>query len=88
MVQRHDDAVEVLRMVWAAGGQDRTDLDEALGAQKTCKNMRHVGFDGLAEHGSDLRSAWRERLEREGKLDPSGGTIRDLILGRPPSARP
>jgi hypothetical protein len=88
MVQRQDDAIEVLRMVWAADDTDRTELDEACGTQKPCKNMKHVGFGGLAEPGSDLRSAWRERLEREGKLDPSGGTIRDLILGRPPSARP
>jgi hypothetical protein len=85
MVQRPDDAVEVLRMVWAAEGQDRADLDEACGMQKPCKNMKHVSFDGFAEPGSDLRSAWRERLEREGKLDPSGGTVRDLVIGRPPS---
>jgi hypothetical protein len=81
MDQRPDDAVEVLRAVWAADGQDRTDLDEACGTQKPCKNMKHVGFDGLAEPGADLRSAWRDRLEREGKLDSSGGTIRDLVLG-------
>jgi len=81
MGQRPDDAVEVLRAVWAAEGQDRTDLDEACGTQKPCKNMKHVGFDGLAEPGTDLRSAWRDRLEREGKLGSSVGTIRDLVLG-------
>jgi hypothetical protein len=77
-----DDAVEVLRAVWDADGQDLADLDEARGAQKPCKNMKHVSFDGLAEPGTDLRSAWRERLEREGKLNSSGGTVRDLVLGR------
>jgi hypothetical protein len=77
-----DDAVEVLRAVWDADGQDLADLDEAHGAQKPCKNMKHVSFDGLAEPGTDLRSAWRERLEREGKLNSSGGTVRDLVLGR------
>jgi hypothetical protein len=88
MSHQPDDAVEVLRAVWAADGQDRADLDEACGAQKPCKNMKHVSFDGLAEPGTDLQSAWRERLEREGKLNSSGGTIRDLVLGRQDSARP
>jgi hypothetical protein len=43
--------------------------------------MQHVSFDGLAEPGTDLRGAWRERLQREGKLNTSGGSIRDLVLG-------
>jgi hypothetical protein len=87
MSQQPDDAVEVLRAVWAADDQDRADLDEVCGTQKPCKNMKHVSFDGLAEPGSDLRSAWRERLEREGKLNSSGGTVRDLVLGRQESGR-
>jgi hypothetical protein len=43
--------------------------------------MVGVSFDGLAEPGSDLRSAWREKLQREGKLGGSEGSIRDLVLG-------
>jgi hypothetical protein len=43
--------------------------------------MQAVSFDGLAEPGSDLRQAWREKLAREGKLSTSGGSIRDLLLG-------
>ena len=43
--------------------------------------MKDVSFDGMAEPGSDLGAAWRERLRREGKLSTSGGTIRDLVLG-------
>jgi hypothetical protein len=85
MADQPDDAVEVLRAVWAVDGQDATDLDEVLGPQKPCKNMKHVSFDGMAEPGTDLRAAWRDRLEREGKLDTSGGSIRDLVLGRPPA---
>ncbi len=84
----HEDAAEVLRAVWAADGQDRTDLDEEFGAQKPCKNMKHVSFDGMAEPGTDLGAAWRERLEREGKLNTSGGTVRDLVLGPRESERP
>jgi hypothetical protein len=85
MTHEPDDAVDVLRSVWAA--QDRAedptsdDLEEACGPTKSCKNMQLVSFDGLAEPGSDLRQAWRERLEREGKLSTSGGSIRDLVLG-------
>jgi hypothetical protein len=80
-----DSAVQVLRSVWAADAQaegpSRAELEEACGPTKVCKNMQLVSFDGLAEPGSDLRQAWRERLEREGKLSTSGGSIRDLVLG-------
>ena len=44
--------------------------------------MADVGFDGLAEEtDGDLRAAWRARLEREGKLNPAAGSVRDLVLG-------
>jgi hypothetical protein len=80
MSDQKDDAVEILRAVWAADGSTETDL-EGLRPAKACKNMKHVSFDGMADPGSDLRDAWRERLEREGKLSKSGGTIRDLVFG-------
>jgi len=80
MSDQHDDAVEVLRAVWAADGASSADLDE-LRPAKVCKNMKHVSFDGMADPGSDLREAWRERLAREGKLSTSGGSIRDLVFG-------
>lgn len=41
MVQRPDDAVEVLRMVWAAECQDATDLDEAGGPRATGLTRNH-----------------------------------------------
>ena len=71
---------QVLRSIWAVEGQ-RLDVDEDVSPTKACRNMKDVTFDGLAEPGSDLTSAWRERLAREGKLDPSGGSVRDLVLG-------
>jgi hypothetical protein len=74
-----DETVNVLRSVWQASGS--ADLDEVCGPQRSCRNMRDVGFDGLAEPGADLRSAWRDRLRREGKLAESGQTVRDLVLG-------
>ena len=83
MNHQPDEAVDVLRAVWAADGQSSEDLDEASGRSKVCKNMKDVSFDGMAEPGTDLREAWRDRLRREGKLSTSGGSIRDLVLGSP-----
>ena len=81
MAHLPDEAVEALRAVWAADGQRAEDLAEAFGATKQCRNMKDVTFDGMAEPGSDLSAAWRERLRREGKLSTSGGSIRDLVMG-------
>jgi hypothetical protein len=81
MTREPDDAREVLRAVWDAKGETSADLGEELPVQKVCKNMKDVSFDGLAEPGSDLRDAWRDRLAREGKLSTSGDSIRDLVLG-------
>jgi hypothetical protein len=81
MAPQPDEMVGLLRSVWAADGQRSEDLDDACGPTKSCKNMKDVSFDGMAEPGSDLGSAWREKLRREGKLRPSGGSIRDLVLG-------
>jgi len=75
------DVRDVLRTVWAAQGATAADLDDDCSPTKACKNMVGVSFDGLAEPGSDLRSAWRAKLQREGKLGGSEGSIRDLVLG-------
>jgi hypothetical protein len=76
-----DDALEVLRGVWSAQGQTSADLDETCGTTKSCKKMADVGFDGLAGPDGDLRAAWRERLRREGKLNPEADGLAALILG-------
>jgi hypothetical protein len=81
MSGQSDEAREVLREVWSAQGQGSEDLDEALGTAKSCKKMADVGFDGLAGSGGDLRTAWRDQLRREGKLNPRAASIRDLVLG-------
>jgi hypothetical protein len=81
MAYQPDDAVDVLRAVWTADEQGVAELDEACAPTKSCRNMKDVSFDGLAEPGSDLSAAWRERLRREGKLHTSGGSIRELVLG-------
>ena len=83
MSREPDEALEVLRGVWSAQGQISADLDEDCGTTKSCKRMADVGFDGLAsaEGDVDLRTAWRARLEREGKLTPGSGSVRDLVFG-------
>jgi hypothetical protein len=75
-----DETAEVLRAVWAADGAV-SELDDVCGPAKTCRNMKDYTFDGMAEPGTDLGTAWRDRLRREGKLGESGGSIRDLVLG-------
>ncbi|WP_326836188.1 hypothetical protein VSH64_14900 [Amycolatopsis rhabdoformis] len=75
-----DEALQVLREVWRAPGQDADEVVEACGPQRACKNMSAVGFGGLAENG-DLHAAWHDQLAREGKLTPGTTTVRDLVLG-------
>lgn len=81
MSREPDDTLDVLRGVWSAHGQTAADLYEATGHGKSCKRMADVGFQDMAEDEGDLRAAWRDRLRREGKLNPEGGSVADLVLG-------
>ncbi len=76
------DALEVLRDVWRSQSQTAADLVDPSGEQKSCKRMADagVGYEDFAAGGEDLNAAWRARLEREGKLNRSGGTVRDLVM--------
>ena len=83
MDAEHAEALEVLREVWRSQGQTAASLDDAS-CEKSCKRMTDagVGFDDFADgQDADLGAAWRARLEREGKLSDSGGSVRDLVLG-------
>lgn len=74
------EALEVLRDIWRGQAQTADDLDD--GCETHCKRMTDagVGFDQYAAGDeTDRRTAWRARLEREGKLSPAG-SVRDLIL--------
>src|SRR5215475_208469 len=81
MSREPDETLDVLRGVWSARGQGAADLDQATGHEKSCKRMANVGFQDMAEDDADVRTAWRDRLQREGKLNPEGGSLADLILG-------
>lgn len=80
MTTQDDTSSDVLQSVWTVD-HDHSGLDEDCSPTKPCRNMRVVTFDGFAESGGDVAAAWRKQLEREGKLDKSGGSLRDLVLG-------
>jgi len=77
------EALEVLRNVWRSNGQGAADLVDPSGEEKSCKRMADagVGYEDFAAGEQDLNAAWQARLAREGKLNRSGGTIRDLVIG-------
>lgn len=96
MGTEHQAPLAVLREVWRANGQTAADLDD-VSCERSCKRMTDagVGFEdfaageageageaGVAGEGADLTAAWRARLEREGKLNRSGVSVRDLVLGQ------
>jgi len=83
MDAEHTEALQVLREVWRSQGQTAASLDDTS-CEKSCKRMTDagVGFEDFGgEQDADLGAAWRARLEREGKLNSPGGSVRDLVLG-------
>jgi hypothetical protein len=81
-------ALEVLRQVWRGQASGAEDLGD--GCEKACKRMTDagVGFDDFAGGDETERAAaWRERLAREGKLNPAGGSLRDLVIPPARTAR-
>ncbi|MGH3765292.1 MAG: hypothetical protein ACRDTX_09105 [Pseudonocardiaceae bacterium] len=82
------EALSALRGIWKAQNQTSADLDEACGNTTACRSMEAVGFHGLEDEsdkptqsvGNNLRAAWKNKLEREGKLS-TGTSVRDLVLG-------
>ena len=85
MSREPDETLEVLRGIWSAQGQSSADLDDASGG-KSCKRMADVGFGDIDGGDADVRAAWRDRLEREGKLNP-GTSLADLVLGSAESGK-
>ena len=77
MSLQSDEARLVLRNVWAAQGDPVAELDEECNPNKVCRNMKEVTFEGFGEEGQDIKSAWKEALQRDGKLGT--GSIGDLV---------
>ena len=77
----------ILRGVWNAGDQGVTNIDE-IDAPNICKRTEGLDFgnfgdaEGVGSSG-DLRTAWRAKLAREGKLvtGPEAVSLRQLVLG-------
>jgi hypothetical protein len=72
-----DDATSM----WSSPADDQVLLDADCSPTKVCRNVVGMSFDGFAAPGTDLRSAWRETLEREGKLSGDNASLRELVLG-------
>ena len=79
MADESDDAMGVLRSIWQQAPEQVDELDAECGPTKACRNMKDVTFDGFAEDGVDMATAWRNKLQREGKL--SGSSLGDLVFG-------
>lgn len=78
-----NDADDPIRSIWATEEQTGEEtFDEDCSPTRVCRNAREFSFDGIAAEGSDLQTAWRDTLEREGKLNPAAESIRDLVLGQ------
>ena len=84
MTQGFEDPEDPVRAVWTIDeAVGTTSFDEDCSPTRVCRNAREFSFDGIAEEGADLKSAWRDTLAREGKLRTSTDSIRDLVLGKP-----
>lgn len=70
---------QVMTSIWAADGE--LEIDEDCSPTRQCRNMRDITFEGFADAGTDISTAWKAVLAREGKLTPGAETIRDLVLG-------
>ena len=79
MSEESQQAGETLRTIWQGVPDQVQELDAECSPTKSCRNMKDVTFDGFAEEGVDLATAWKRKLEREGKL--GSGTVADLVFG-------
>ena len=80
MPNESDQAAEVLRAIWQSAPDSVEELDSECNPNKVCRNMKDVSFDGFAEEGVDLGTAWRNKLAREGKLGNS--SLADLVFDK------
>ena len=83
MTPGSDDRHDPTRTLWTNDDVDGASaFDEECSPTRVCRNAREFSFEGIAAEGGDLKAAWREKLEREGKLNRSAESIGDLVLGQ------
>ena len=75
-------AKELLQNIWQVQGDTIPVSDEDCSPTKACKNVQDMNFDGFADEGMDLRSAWRERLARESVRLRVDGIEQCLLTGQ------
>lgn len=80
MTQRANEP-DVLRDVWGSADDHDVPADDCS-PTRVCRNARDFTFDGIAEDGEDLATAWRRLLDEEGKRSSAGSSLGDLVLGR------
>lgn len=77
------EANDTPRDMWTTEEGDGTvAFDDECSPTRVCRNARDFSFEGIATDGGDLKTAWRDLLEREGKLNHSAESLHDLVLGR------
>ena len=86
MTSGSDQSEDVTNTMWSSSDAEASGLDEDCNPNKVCRNAQAISFDGFAEEGGDVKAAWRETLAREGKLNTSTESVRDLVLGPPTSS--
>jgi len=83
MTPSSDDGNDASRDMWTtAEGDGALAFDDECSPTRVCRNAREFSFEGIATDGGDLKTAWRDLLEREGKLNHSAESLHDLVLGR------
>ena len=67
--------------MWSTPDDDQVLMDADCSPSKTCRNMVGITFDGFSDDGTDLATAWRQTLERDGKVKDGSGSVHDLVFG-------
>jgi hypothetical protein len=83
MTSSSEDHDAVAGPMWAANEEPgAAPFDEDCSPTRVCRNAREFTFEGIASDGGDLQAAWRDTLQREGKFNGSGGSLRELVFGQ------
>jgi hypothetical protein len=79
MNESGSEALNVLRDIWSADGQEPVVVEELAPAPtgKVCKNTAMLGIKGMDDPGmaDAMRSEWRKQLAAEGKMRPGAQSI-------------
>jgi hypothetical protein len=80
MSEETTQAAEAIRTIWQGNPSTMAELDEECNPNKVCRNMKDVSYEGFGDEGTDVATAWKAKLAREGKL-ATGSSIADLVFG-------